>query len=81
MITGAIALDQPRKLLSSASSEDGVVHVELPADLEHVLGVAVESAVAVDVVCGQFGVAGTDVVEEDHAIVGLDAGATRRHMW
>ena len=54
--------------------EDGVGQVERAAQLQHVVGVGVERAVPLRVVGRQVRAAGADVVEQDHAMVGLERG-------
>ena len=54
--------------------EDHVPEPELVADLEHVLGVAVERGVALRVVGGQVGAARADVVEEDDPMIVREGG-------
>ena len=56
--------------------EDRVGHVERPADLQYVVGVAVEAAVAFAIVCPEVRRPGADVVEEHHSVVVLEG---RRH--
>ena len=59
------------------ADEDHVGELELAADLEHVVGVAVERGVALRVVGRQVRAAGADVVEEHDAVVGLERRAPR----
>ena len=54
------------------ADEDHVAQLQLAADLEHVVGVALQRVVLAAVVGGEVGAAGADVVEEDDAVVVLE---------
>ena len=57
--------------------EDRIGHLERPADLQHVGGVALEAAVASGIVRGKIRGARAHVIEENHPVVGLKR---RRHQ-
>ena len=54
------------------ADEDHVVQIELVANVEHVLRVALERCVALGVVRGEIGLSRADIVEEDDAVVVLE---------